>query len=55
MNVDCREIFVMSKCPDAQDAEATILTVMENAENKVDLNFTYIASYDSHLWRLAEI
>ena len=45
INVDCREMFVMSKCPDAEDAEATILTVMENVVDKVDLNFTYIASY----------
>ena len=44
-NVDCRETFVMSKCPDAKDAEATILTVLGNVGNKVDLNFTYIASY----------
>jgi hypothetical protein len=44
-NVNCREAFVMSKCPDAKDAEATILTVMGNVANKVDLNFTYIASY----------
>jgi hypothetical protein len=45
----------MSKCPDAQDAEATILTVMEIVGNKVDLNFTYVASYNSLLWRLTEI
>ena len=40
-----REVFVMSKCPDAVDAEATIATVMENVGLKISLNFTYIASY----------
>lgn len=35
----------MSKCPDAEDAEATIITVMENVGHKVALNFTYIATY----------
>lgn len=40
-----REIFVMSKCPDAEDAEATILDVMQNVGHKASLNFTYIASY----------
>jgi len=40
-----REIFVMSKCPDAVDAEAVLLTVMQNVRSKVSLNFTYIASY----------
>ena len=39
-----RELFVMSKCPDAADAEATIATVMDNVGHKVNLNFTYIAS-----------
>jgi|SRR5271169_5177904 len=47
-----RELFVMSKCPDAADAEATIATVMENVGDKVNLNFTYIASYiiSFNLW-----
>jgi hypothetical protein len=40
-----RELFVMSKCPDAADAEATIATVKGNVGDKVYLNFTYIASY----------
>jgi hypothetical protein len=35
----------MSKCPDAMDAEATIVTLMESVQDKVDINFTYIASY----------
>jgi hypothetical protein len=35
----------MSKCPDAEDAESTLLTVMENVGHKVSLNFTYVASY----------
>ena len=35
----------MSKCPDAHDAEATILTAMEHVWNKVRLNFTYVTSY----------
>ena len=42
-----REMFVMSKCPDAADAEATITTVMNSVGHKVNLNFTYIASYTS--------
>jgi Gamma interferon inducible lysosomal thiol reductase (GILT) len=36
---------VMSKCPDAADAEGTLVNVMENVGQKVSLNFTYIASY----------
>jgi hypothetical protein len=35
----------MSKCPDAVDAEAVLVTVMQNVGHKVSLNFTYIASY----------
>ena|SRR5437667_220941 len=35
----------MSQCPDAADAEAAIASVMENVGHKVQLNFTYIASY----------
>lgn len=35
----------MSKCPDAEDAEATMLSVMEKVGDKISLNFTYIASY----------
>jgi hypothetical protein len=35
----------MSKCPDAEYAEATIITVMENVGHKAELNFTYIATY----------
>jgi len=35
----------MSKCPDAVDAEATIVQVMEKVGHKVSLNFTYIATY----------
>ena len=40
-----REVFVMSKCPDAEDGEATIISVMEKVGAKVALNFTYIATY----------
>lgn len=35
----------MSKCPDAEYAEAVIINVMENVGQKVELNFTYIATY----------
>lgn len=35
----------MSKCPDAEDGEATIAEVMEKVGHKVALNFTYIATY----------
>src|SRR5579859_7427037 len=41
------EMFVMSQCPDAMDGEATIAQVMEKVGNKVNLNFTYIARYES--------
>jgi hypothetical protein len=40
-----REIFVMSKCPDAEDAETAMINVLENVGHKVHLNFTYIATY----------
>jgi hypothetical protein len=40
-----RELFVMSKCPDGEDGEATIANVMEKVGHKVSLNFTYIARY----------
>ena len=36
----------MSKCPDAEDAEDTLKTVMQNVGLHVSLNFTYVASYD---------
>jgi hypothetical protein len=37
----------MSKCPDAVDAEAVLVTVMQSVGHKVSLNFTYIASYQT--------
>jgi hypothetical protein len=45
VEVNCREIFVMSKCPDAVDGEATIAKVMEKVGDKVALNVTYIVTY----------
>jgi hypothetical protein len=42
---DGRELFVMSKCPDGEDGEATMVNVMEKVGHKVSLNFTYIARY----------
>jgi hypothetical protein len=42
---DGRELFVMSKCPDGEDGEATMVNVMEKVGHKVLLNFTYIARY----------
>lgn len=47
--IDGREVFVMSKCPDAEDGEATIAKVMEKVGTKVSLNFTYIATYFGHI------
>lgn len=43
--LNVRELFVMSKCPDGEDGEATIANVMEKVGHKVSLNFTYIARY----------
>jgi len=39
----------MSRCPDGQDAEATITEVMQEVGHKVSLNFTYIATYSLQL------
>lgn len=35
----------MSKCLDAEYAEAAMIGVMENVGHKVELNFTYISTY----------
>ena len=45
IGIDDREVFVMSKCPDGEDGENTIATVMEKVASKVALNFTYIARF----------
>jgi len=48
----------MSKCPDAIDAEATLLPVMQAVAPKVSLNFTYIASYrllDHSLYTISDV
>jgi hypothetical protein len=42
---DDSEVFVMSRCPDGQDGEATMAEVMQQVKHKVSLNFTYIATY----------
>lgn len=48
----------MSKCPDAIDAEAALLPVMQAVAPKVSLNFTYIASYrllDPSLYTFSDV